>query len=230
MSDILQIIISIFGLIGIGVFCARTGYLDKDAGDRLADFVYKVPIPVLLARTMAGADFGQVSPWALWFAYFGGVLCVWLVAHVMIRRVFGRDARAGVVAGVSAGFANTVLIGIPVVQLAYGDAGVQYVVVIVAVHLPTLLAVGIVLHEWALSADGVRTGAIDRAALARKFFGGLTGNPVIYGIMAGLVWRMTGYTPFPALQILIDALAGISGPVALVSVGISVSAYGASRQ
>ncbi len=230
MSDIVQIIISIFGLIGIGAACARSGYVDQETGDRVADFVYKVPVPVLLAKNMATADFGHVSPWALWFCYFGGVVCVWILSHQLIRRLFGRDTRASVVAGVSAAFSNTVLIGIPVVQLAYGDAGLQFVVTIVAVHLPSLLAAGIVLNEWALAADGVRTGPIDRGALARAFAAGLFTNPVIYGIGVGVVWRLSGYTPFPALQILIDSLAGVAGPVALVSVGISVARFGATRQ
>ena len=42
----------------------------------------------------------------------------WLLAHQLARRVFGRDARAAGVAGVSATFSNMVLIGIPIVQVS----------------------------------------------------------------------------------------------------------------
>ena len=50
MDDILNIVLPAFLLIGLGYFVARVGYLGESIGDALADFVFKVAVPVLLMK------------------------------------------------------------------------------------------------------------------------------------------------------------------------------------
>ena len=97
----------------------------------------------------------------------------------MIRRVFGRDARAGVVAGGSAAYSNSVLIGLPLLQASLGDAGTVYLVVIVAIHTPVLMLLSVFLNEWALAVDGAAGEAIvaARSAEARRHRDGAASDP-----------------------------------------------------
>ena len=149
MADIANIVLSIFGLIGIGYGTARIRLLGENVGKGLADFVFTIAIPVLLFKTLATADFGVAAPWRIWSAYFAGAAFTWALSHVTIRRVFKRDARAGVVAGLSGSFANTVLIGIPLVQTAFGEAGMVSLLIIVAVHLTVMMLASLIMFEWA---------------------------------------------------------------------------------
>ena len=150
MSETLSIVVAIFGLVGLGYAAARSGLLAGSVREGLTEFALKVAIPLLLFDTLATADLQGLSPWRLWAAYFVPFAIVWALSHLMIRRVFGREARAGVVAGGSAAFSNSVLIGIPLVQAAFGDAGIVYLIVIVAIHLPVMMLVSVLLNEWAL--------------------------------------------------------------------------------
>jgi malonate transporter len=53
-------------------------------------------------------------------------------------------------------------------------------------------------------------------------------NPLIYGILGGLLWRAGGI-PLPALPArLVGSLADIAGPIALFSMGLSLSRFGIS--
>ena len=229
MTDIANIVLSIFGLIGIGYGTARTGLLGKDVGKGLADFVFTIAIPVLLFKTLATADFGVAAPWRIWAAYFAGAAVTWTLSHVTIRRMFGRDARAGMVAGLSGSYANTVLIGIPLVQTAFGEAGMVSLLIIVAVHLPAMMLASLILFEWALRVDGVESGAVDRGAIWRRFVNTMARNPLLIGILAGVVWRLTGLplTGLPA--ILTDSLSRAAGPVALFACGMGLASYGIAR-
>lgn len=229
MTDIANIVLSIFGLIGIGFGTARAGLLGKDVGKGLADFVFTIAIPVLLFKTLASADFGVVAPWSIWAAYFAGAAITWTLSHVTIRWMFKRDARAGLVAGLSGSYANTVLIGIPLVQTAFGEAGMVSLLIIVAVHLPVMMLASLVMFEWALRADGMESGAVDRGAIWRRFVNNMARNPLVIALIAGVVWRLADLplTGLPA--ILTEALSRAAGPVALFSVGMGLAGYGIAR-
>jgi predicted permease len=229
LTDIANIVLSIFGLIGIGYGAARIGLLGQDVGKGLADFVFTIAIPVLLFKTLATADFGIAAPWSIWAAYFAGAAVTWALSHVTIRWMFGRDARAGLVAGLSGSYANTVLIGIPLVQTAFGEAGMVSLLIIVAVHLPVMMLASLVLYEWALRVDGVESGAVDRGAIWRRFASNMVRNPLVIAILAGVVWRLADLplTGLPA--ILTDSLSRAAGPVALFSAGMGLAGYGIAR-
>lgn len=229
MSETAQTILAIFGLIGVGYACGRFRILGPRTGDAVAEFVFVVAIPVLLFRTLARADFGGITPWPLWLTYFGGVAVTWTLAHVLIRRLFGRDARAGVVAGVSAGFSNSVLIGIPLVQTLVGEAGMVPLLVLLSVHLPALLLASIVLNEWAVRADGIVTEAVRPGRLLRGFVVRLARNPIVIGIAAGALWRLTGLDVSGVPGRVVDSLAQVAGPMALFAAGMGLTRYGIAR-
>lgn len=57
MEQILTIVLPVFGIIGVGYLVAWTGLFSRETGDALSDFVFTVPIPLLLFQTMATAHF-----------------------------------------------------------------------------------------------------------------------------------------------------------------------------
>jgi predicted permease len=229
LADIANIVLSIFGLIGIGYGTARIGLLGQEVGKGLADFVFTIAIPVLLFKTLASADFGIAAPWRIWSAYFAGAGLTWTLSHIAIRRLFKRDARAGVVAGLSGSYGNTVLIGIPLVQTAFGEAGMVSLLIIIAVHLTVMMLASLILFEWALRVDGVASGAVDRSAIWRRFITNLARNPIVIGVLTGIVWRLADLPVTGVPAMLIDPLAQIAGPVALFATGMGLARYGIAR-
>ena len=233
-TAIAGIVAPIFALIVLGFAAGRSGYLKAATGEGLADYVFRVAIPLLLFRTLATEPLPAAGALSLWGAYFGAIAVVWIVANLLVTRAFGRDRRAGVIAGVSAGFSNLVLLGIPLIERAFGADGLQVLFLIIAVHLPVMMVASTVLMERAVEADA-RAGVagVTRPArgssLARMARSVLL-NPLVVGILAGLAWRATGLPiSGPGLAALpaqvIDFIGRTTGPVALVALGLSMVRY-----
>ncbi len=226
MSDIINIILPVFALIGLGYLVAVTGILAMDVSEAVAKFVFVVAIPALLMKTLATADFSGANPWIFWATYFSGIAVIWLLARIVIINLFGRDQRSAVIAGVSAGFSNIVLIGIPLIDRAYGEAGVAILLLLVAVHMPVMMATSTLLMEQAVRTDGVEKSPYNLVALIAKIVKNLITNPIIMSIFAGLIWRLST-VPFSGLLADTAATMGATaGPLALFSVGMSLNKYG----
>ena len=225
MSVLAQTVLFVFGLVALGYLSGLTGYLKAESGEAISAFAVGVAMPLLLFRTMTNVDFHGAAPWAFWSVYFLAAAVTWTMGHLVMTRLFGRDARIGVVGGVSSAFSNLVLLGIPFMQGVFGQPGMDVLSLLVAVHLPAMMMASIVLFEI----FGPRgDGHVDPAKVLRSFLGKVFANPLILGILAGLAWRMTGL-PLPSLAArLVGALADVAGPVALFAMGLGLGRFGIS--
>jgi predicted permease len=225
MSALTETIIFVFGLVALGYVSGWTGLLKTAIGDALTAFAVAIAVPVLLFRTLVQADFEGAAPLSLWASYFFAVAVAWAVGQLVTSRVFGRDSRASVVGGVSSAFSNLVLLGLPLVQGVFGRPGLEVLSLIVAVHLPIMMATSIALFEWANRGSSESAGIL---AAILDFLKKLVSNPLIVGILAALVWRLTGLE-MPSLGMrFVDALANSAGPLALFAMGMSLRRMGIS--
>ncbi|OOG74411.1 hypothetical protein BLJAPNOD_00456 [Ensifer sp. M14] len=225
MSDIFLNVLPVFILILTGWLIVRFGYLKPTVGDALGDFVFRVAVPVLLFRTIAEADFKDGSPWPLWVAYFSGVAVTWTIGHLAATLVFGRDARMGVLAGVSSAFANTVFIGLPLVSRIVGEEGIVALSILLSVHLPVMMIAGTVLME---RAERKVSGKPGQSPL--KLLGGvarnLVRNPLVIGLACGAAVHLVGQPLGGPVKSVVDQLAAVAAPAALVSIGMALDKYG----
>ncbi|MDR6632840.1 putative permease [Phyllobacterium sp. 1468] len=226
--SLIQTIIVVFGVIAIAYAAAHFKLLDERVGDGLSDFVFVIAAPLLLFRTMVRADFHGTAPWSLWISYFIGVIVAWAASDVAIKLFFGRDNRAGVVAGVSGAFSNLVFLGMPLMLGVFGQNGFAILSLIVAVHMPVMMAASITLHELAMRRDGVFTGESHWVAVIGSFFNSLLRNPFVLGILAGWIWRLLGLQMPDTADALIETLSGVAGPVALFAMGMGLKKFGVS--
>jgi hypothetical protein len=224
MSPLVETVLFVFSLVALGYLAGLSGYLKPASGEGISEFAVNVAMPLLLFQTMVKADFHGVAPWSLWGAYFAGVAVTWAAGHWVTTRIFGRDAQAGVVGGVSSAFSNVVLLGVPLILGVFGPSGFEVLSLLVSVHLPVMLMASIVLFEMFGRGDE----PVHPLRVLTNFFGRLLTNPLIIGILAGLGWRMVG-APTPGLvQRLVDALAGTAGTVALFAMGLGLRRFGIS--
>ncbi|UXN59777.1 AEC family transporter [Phyllobacterium zundukense] len=225
---LIQTIIVVFGVIAIAYAAAHFKLLDERVGDGLSDFVFVIAAPLLLFRTMVTADFHGTAPWSLWTAYFIGVIVAWAASDLAIKLFFGRDNRAGVVAGVSGAFSNLVFLGMPLMLGVFGQNGFAILSLIVAVHMPVMMAASITLHELAMRRDGVFKGESHWVAVIGSFFNSLLRNPFVLGILAGWIWRLLDLRMPDAADALIETSSGVAGPVALFAMGMGLKKFGIS--
>lgn len=213
MLDALAIVLPIFGLVALGWGARRTGLIDDAAGNGLSRFVFVIALPCLIFATLVRSDLPVAEPWGYWASYFGALAVVWVIAGLLARHAFGTVGIETVVAGFSAAQANTVLIGVPLILKAFGDAAAVPLFLLVAIHLPITMSAATLLVEG--------RGA-SLLTIARK----LVTHPILIGIALGAALRpVAGYFPEPAWR-MIDMLAAAAAPTALIAMGIALARYG----
>jgi malonate transporter and related proteins len=223
MGDIFEIVLPVFGLIAIGAVAAWTKLLGRVSEEGLSAFVFVVAIPFLVFRIMATADFGSISAWRLWAAFFPAFAVSWTLGALLTRRLFGRDARGGLVAGLAAGYGNTTLIGIPLALAALGAEGSVGMALIIAVQLPLMMTVVSFLIVHAEHQDGVDP---DGKPAYRSVAEHLVTNPIVIGLVAGLVWRLSGLPLVGLTAELTNRIADVAATLALFAMGMSLKSYG----
>ena len=225
MSAVAFNVVPIFALILLGFILVKSGYLNVSVGEALGEFVFRVAVPVLLFRTIAEAEFEGQSPWGIWVAYFAGVAVTWTVAHLTATMVFKRDGRIGVLAGVSSAFANSVFIGLPLVARIVGEEGLVAISILLSVHLPVMMIAGSLLMERAERREGTRPSQ----SIAHLLIGigkSLVRNPLVIGLVAGALFHTGGVPLSGPVKVIVDQIAGVAAPAALISIGMAVVKYG----
>jgi malonate transporter and related proteins len=213
MIQSLFVVLPIFALIAIGYGVTWSGIVQQKSAQGLSDFVFVLAIPCLLFKTLAKASIPEVQPWGYWLSYFGALALVWALAMLIAARVFKREGQALAVAGFAAAQSNTVLVGIPIIVKAYGEAGAVPLALLLAVHLPVTVTLATVLAER-------------RNASPYRILKSLISHPIIIGILLGSAAR-------PFIDILpqmiwtvVDGLAGAAIPCSLVALGMTLRRYG----
>ena len=225
VSPVAETILFVFGLVALGYLAGLTGYLKVAVSDALTEFAVGVALPLLLFRTMVGADFHGSAPWALWTAYFSAAAVSWFVGHLAMTRIFGRDPQIGVVGGFSSAYSNLVLLGIPFMLGALGREGFEVLSLLIAIHMPAMTMVSIILFDLF---GHRKAGTISAGEILRAFASRVLPNPLMIGILAGVAWRFTGLEMPSVVGRLIDSLADVAGPLALFAMGLGLRKFSIS--
>lgn len=212
-------ILPVFLILGAGYFAGWSKYLPDAVADGLNAYALKIAVPVLLLMAMYRLDFSTAFHAGMLVGFYAGAISCFVIGIIFARIFWKRRPGESIAVGFCAFFSNTVLIGIPVAQLAFGDAILNPVFGIIAFHASLLYSIGMTSMELARR-DGRRFGETLRAALYA-----ITANPLMVGIVAGLLLNLGGLKiPVPAEQAL-DMIRLTAIPASLFGIGIALNRY-----
>lgn len=216
---LVEIIAPIFGIVLIGWLAARLRAFDEAATRGLSLFVFNFAIPVMLARTLARAELPAQPEWELILAYFTGAFLVFGLAMALARGPFGRRGAEPAIFGITAAFSNTIILGIPIVLQAYGEAAAVPLSLIVAFHSALLFT------ATTIAAEAATAAALSWRGVLVNIGRGLATNPILWGIATGLALNLLG-VPLPTvLDRLAEILGGAALPAALFALGANLSRF-----
>ncbi|WP_302173780.1 AEC family transporter [uncultured Hydrogenophaga sp.] len=209
----------VFLLIGAGFLAGRRDWIRDSAVKDLSNLVFLLLIPSLLFRTMSSVRFEQLDlrPIA---AYFPAALL--LLMGSIAWRGFNR---ASVVRALAGTFSNMVMIGITLVGLAYGQAGLVTLLTLVSVHALILLTLGSVVLELAVAREARAGGQRAPHVLetAWSAFKGALIHPIPLPILCGLLYAQTGWGLPAVVDKPLQLLGSAFGPISLVLVGVTLA-------
>ena len=212
MSQVITILLPIFGLILAGFICQRAGCLGDNAASELNRFVVWLCLPALLFQVTATATVEQI-----WHPNFilGFTLTTLLVfgAVVLWKWHTGRSLADASIDGLAAGYANTGYVGIPMCLFVFGGGGLEPALVASLIVVCVLFSIAIVLIEVGLQAGQSAGQAMVKVLLA------LLKNPLVVAPIVGGLWAYTGWTIPQTADTFLTLLGDATVPCALVSLG-----------
>ncbi|OCX61426.1 malonate transporter [Thioclava sp. SK-1] len=218
MTALIDVILPVFLLIGFGYLATWRGLFSDTAVDGLMRFAQTFAVPVLLARSIARLDLGASFDPGLMIAFYAGALLSFGLG-IAGARAMGRRPDEAVAIGFCCLFSNSLLLGVPITERAYGADALSGNFAIISIHSPLLYTLGIVAMEWVRSANsGASLGRVGMNALI-----GVFRTPMVIGILCGfgikIYQALTGLNlPHPVWEAM-DTMAGAAIPAALFGLG-----------
>lgn len=213
MQALLDVILPVFLVIGAGYLAAWRGGMTDAFVDGLMVFTQKFAVPCLLFRGIWTLDLGGHFDPAILFSFYAGSLTGFTLGTLGARYVFGREWEDAVAIGFICLFANTVLLGLPITERAYGPEALTSNYTIIAMHSPFCYGVGILAMEIARNRGG------SRRALPGKVLKAMFSNSLVIGVGLGLLANLSGlHLPMTVTDAL-DMMIRAALPAALFGMG-----------
>lgn len=219
MSILLAVILPVFLVIGGGFASVKARLLTDAHVDGLMKFAQGIAVPALLFQAMAGLDLGANFDLRLVGAFYTGSFACFLLGLMGARLLFGRPWEDAVAIGFVALFSNSLLLGLPITERAFGPGSTEANFAIIAVHSPFCYAVGITAMEIA-RAHGAPGGGVPL-----KILRGILSNPMVIGILLGVAVNLSGLDLPSVVDEGLDLIVRAALPAALFGLGGVIARY-----
>ncbi|WP_366942764.1 AEC family transporter [uncultured Paracoccus sp.] len=212
------VVLPVFLVLGYGYLVAWLGWMSTQAIDGLMRFAQNFAVPVLLFQSIATMDLGAHFDPVLLSSFYVGAFASYAAGWAGARFLFGRSPEDAVAIGFVCLFSNTLLLGVPITQRAYGDAALAGNFAIVAIHSPLVYTFGITAMEFTRARG---TGlAVSRVAWRALI--GVFRTPMVLGILCGVAMNLAGMGGLVMPEGFWAAIAMVKGaalPTALFALG-----------
>ena len=213
MGALIDVILPVFLIIGFGYLAVWKGYFSDDAVDGLMKFAQSFAIPCLLFRAISTLDLDQNFHAGLMISYYCGALAGFLIGFAGAKFLFRRSIEDSIAIGFVGLFSNSVLLGLPITEQAYGPDALTSNYAIIAIHAPFCYVIGITAMEIA------RNKGNSLRALPAKVLRAVFKNALILGIMLGFVVNLSGIALPAAFTVAVDLMVRAALPAALFGLG-----------
>jgi predicted permease len=204
--------------IAAGFLVGKAHWISGRSLRLLSDLVFLLLTPALLFRSMSTVHPEQLDfrPVAVYF------VAAWLLFGAILASQ-GLNRRAAVLA-LAGTYSNSFMIGVTLIGLAYGPAGLVTLLTLVSVHALVMLTLATAVLELTLAREQPGSGSLRHLlrtvwlALRRTII-----HPVPLPIIAGLLFAHTGWTMPAAIDLPLKLLGQAFGPLALLLVGLTLA-------
>lgn len=194
----------------LGYVLNRIGWFDDDLAEKVNKFVFRIPLPVMLFVQLATIDIRKA--WDTKFVLFCfGITCLsillaWLLSFALKKRELRGEF-------VQAAYrSSAAILGVAFITNIYGSSAMAPLMIIGAVPLYNIMAV-VVLELSSPSAKG-----LDRAVIKKTIRGVLT-NPILIGIVIGLLWSLLRIPLPKILNRMLTDVGNLATPLGLMAMG-----------
>ena len=213
MSALLDVIIPVFLIIGFGYCTVWIKLFSIDTIDGLMKFTQNFAIPVLLFNAISKVDLVNIFNLNLFFSFYIGATAGFIIGFLGSHYIFNRPLEDSVAIGFCCLFSNSVMLGLPITERAYGNNALQHNFAIVSIHAPFCYFLGITVMELIKSTEKSVSG---KSVIILK---AMFSNALVIGIVLGFLVNIFGVNLTKSIQASVDMITGVALPAALFGMG-----------
>lgn len=202
--------IPVFITMFLGFFFKKIHLFDASFLSKMNKFVFVAALPVLLFEDISTTDFLKA-----WDIRFVGFCFIATLISIVISILVSMRLKNKSIQGefVQASYrSSAAILGIAFIQNIYGNSGMAPLMIIATVPLYNIIAVIV------LSLMKPDRGRISRALLA-KTVKDILMNPIILGILAGVLWSVSGLPQPLIMQKSLHNVGALATPLGLMAMG-----------
>ncbi|CUX80331.1 MAG: putative permease [Roseibaca calidilacus] len=213
MQALADVILPVFLVIGFGYVARWRNLISDTQVEGVVWFTQSFAIPCLLFAAISRLDLGQEFDWRLLVSFYTGAVVSFGLGFAGARLFFKRDWEDCVAIGFVALFSNTVLLGLPISERAYGPDALAANYAIIALHSPICYAIGITTMELMRNRGG-RLRDTGARVLRAMFH-----NALVIAIALGFAVNLSGLPVPEVMEDALDMMVRAALPAALFSLG-----------
>lgn len=208
----INVTMPIFLVMVIGYILKQIGMLNDNFVTVANKFNFKVTLPFMLFKDIAGVDIKAVFDIKyVLFCAIVSTICFWVVWGTAKLLVRDKTIRGAFVQSSFRG--SAAVMGLALIQNIYGSSAMGPLMIVSAVPLYNIFSVIVLTFEANDSTN------IDKKAKIRQAGMNICKNPIILSILAGLIVGLLGIQ-FPTLvNKTISNVAQMATPLALITIG-----------
>lgn len=213
MQTLLDVILPVFLVIGFGYTAVWRNLFPVEGIDGVMRFTQNFAIPCMLFQAIAHMDLSaSFDPGLLTSFYAGAGICFFL-GMLGARLFFRREWEDCVAIGFCCLFSNSVLLGLPITERAYGADALTGNFAIVALHSPFCYGLGITVME--ITRNRGQSPVVMARSVARAMFR----NALVLAIGMGFVVNLSGLTVPGVVDDALSLIVRAALPAALFALG-----------
>ena len=219
IQTIATIIIPVFIIIALGYSATLFKFLEISEIQILTKFAQNIALPCLLFINLYKLDLNSVFSLNLLLTFYLSASISFVIGILIGYYFFLKSLTNSIPIGFCCLFSNSLLLGLPITELALGKEALEANFIIVAFHAPFCYLLGISAMEVSIN------GNKNLLIACKKILKSILSNALTIGIILGFLFNVS-HLPMP--YFLIDALnllskAGI--PIALFALGGVLTQY-----
>ena len=215
MNALLDVILPVFLLIGFGYGLSHLKWVSFEMTDAVMRFAQGIAIPVLLFGSIARLDLQQNFDMGLFASFYIGAFASFILAYLGAFYLLKRPQTDAVAIGFACMFSNSLLLGLPITERAYGAGALAANYAIVSLHAPLLYAIGITLMELVRHKDQ----GLSALALAKQVAHAILRQPMVFALLLGFALNFSQISMPTFFWSAVDMLARAAIPAALFGLG-----------
>jgi malonate transporter len=204
-------VLPLFALIFLGAILRRSSMVDESFISTSSKLVFRIALPVMVFRRLSQVEAVPTELIAGIGLFAGVTLLAVGFLWLFLRGVPGPQSSAAVQGAFRS---NIAIVGLAIIEIAYGPLSLVYGAVVLAMIMPlyNLLAVMVLSHGTLAEGESpIRRVLIE-----------LIRNPLIWAVVVSLGFALLGWATPPAVDRTLEYLSRLTLPLALIGIGASL--------